>query len=241
MNIQEFSDGFTTLLNSYLIKPEFGEQDSVYKVTCNEYEKSLFLTLTQEEIVEALYKGTLMGVSFEKTEEMRRKLDALVKTTLLTSVDEAFTQIGDSIFFALPVDMMFITLEQIVYGNDLSECLKGKRIAVKPVTQDEYNRIKDNPFRGVTDNRALRLDYGKVTSNRYVEILTKYPDGAKYYLKYLAKPEPIILEDLTDTGLYINGEQSAQTCKLDTTLHKLILERAVLMALRVKGINTESK
>ena len=48
----------------------------------------------------------------------------------------------------------------------------------------------------------------------------------------------MVLEDLPN-GLTIEGISVATECKLNPVLHKTILERAVLMALRAKGINTD--
>jgi hypothetical protein len=54
---------------------------SLGTVVLDEYEKSLFLTQAQEEIVINLYNGkNPYGDSFESTEELRRYLDELVKT-----------------------------------------------------------------------------------------------------------------------------------------------------------------
>ena len=57
-------------------------------------------------------------------------------------------------------------------------------------------------------------------------------------LKYLAKPSPIILEDLPD-GLKIEGENKKSECKLNSILHRIILERAVILALQSRGISAK--
>lgn len=44
MTNQEFSDGFSVLLNSYNTQALFGEQASQAEITLDEYEKSVFLT-----------------------------------------------------------------------------------------------------------------------------------------------------------------------------------------------------
>ena len=51
----------------------------------------------------------------------------------------------------------------------------------------------------------------------------------KYIVRYVRKPEPIILEALTD-GLEIEGETEAKPCKLHEKLHQTILAEAVRMA-----------
>jgi hypothetical protein len=99
-----------------------------------------------------------------------------------------------------------------------------------PVRQDEYHKIRKNPFRGANSRRALRLD----SFNGIVEIISTH-DITKYYLKYLRKPYPIILEEFSDFS--INGENKpfseTKVCELDESLHQVILENAVKMALEV--------
>ena len=51
----------------------------------------------------------------------------------------------------------------------------------------------------------------------------------KYVVRYVKKPDPIILEDLGD-GYTIRGESKAMTCKLPEHLHQMILEEAVRRA-----------
>ena len=53
MNIQEFSNSFDTLLQPYITKDNFGEQNTL---AFDEYEKSIFLTKAQEQIVLELYQ-----------------------------------------------------------------------------------------------------------------------------------------------------------------------------------------
>lgn len=236
MTRQEFSDSFTTLLNSYSKQAEFGEQFSKKEIVLDEYEKSVLLTHAQEELVMSYYDGkNIYGDSFEATEELRRQLDSLVKTKVYTTQDmvEGTGVSNNSVFFQLPSDLAFITMEQLTYDDESLGCYNGSRVNVQPTKQDEYNKIKNNPFRGVTKYKALRLDAG----NGVVEIISKY-NIDKYLIRYISRPEPIVLEDLPN-GLTIEGISVATECKLNPVLHKTVLERAVLMALRAKGINTD--
>lgn len=66
MTNREFSNGFDTLVNSYASQEFFGQSSN--PLNFDEYEKSIFLTKAQEEIVESLYTGKLIGDSFEETE-----------------------------------------------------------------------------------------------------------------------------------------------------------------------------
>lgn len=237
MTNTEFSNSFDTLLNSYNTQSQFGEQASRREIVLDEFEKSFYLTKAQEEVVITFYNGkNSYGDSFESTEEMRRCLEGLIRTKVYSDeeqVDCSGVSIN-SVFYQLPEDVAFITMEQITYDDADLGCYNGSTAAVYPITQDEYSRIKNNPFRGPTKYKALRLD----TGNNTVELISKYRIG-KYLLKYLSKPEPIILEDLPN-GLTIEGRGEYSECELNSILHSTILERAVQMALKAKGISVNT-
>lgn len=236
MTIQEFSNTFDTLLNSYSTQSQFGEQASKREIVLDEYEKSLYLTRAQEEIVVNLYNGrNPYGVTFEGTEELRRYLEGLVKTKKYLSEDtiESTGVNENSVFFRLPEDIAFITLEQVIFDDELLGCYDGSVASVYPITQDEYERVKNNPFRGPTKYKVIRLDPG----NNLVELVSKYKIGT-YLLRYLSRPNPIILEDLPNE-LTVNGENKERECELNPILHDTILTRAVQLALQSKGISVD--
>lgn len=158
----------------------------------DEYEKSVFLTKTQEEIAEGLYTGKILGDSFEDTEQLRRYLAHLVKTAILPCRVAPKGLSDKSVFAVLPDDVWFITYESVILDGD-SPCTNGKEIQVIPTTQDEYHRIKGNPFRKPNSRKVLRLDVDK----SMVELISE-EDIRSYLVRYLSRPEPIILVDLPD-------------------------------------------
>lgn len=238
MTREEFSNEFDTMLNSYSIPAKFGEESTRQSIVLDEYEKSLFLTKAQEELVISLYNGkNPYGDSFESTEEMRRYLSNLVVEKYLKPITNTNgTPLGiasTSTFFTLPEDLWFITLESVILDN--GKCKQETYMKVYPTKQDEYLNIKDNPFRGVNDRRALRLDL----SEGNVEIICKYLI-ARYYVRYIKKVPPIILEDLPD-GLSIEGKSETSDCILHEALQQKILDRAVQMALQSKGYSLQKE
>ena len=239
MKVQEFSSQFDTLLNSYARTASFGEQDSPASIELDEYEKSLFLTNAQDEVVISLYSGrNSAGSGFEETEEVRRYLSKLISEAYLnpiTTTDGKPLGIeSTSKFFTLPEDVMFITYESVNVSE--GKCGNSTSMEVVPVRQDEYHKIKNNPFRGANDRRALRFDL----SEGNVEIVCKYVVD-KYYIRYLKQLDPIILTPLKE-GIDIKGKTEVTDCKLDESLHYKILERAVQMALQSRGLyKTENK
>jgi len=232
MNIQEFSHQFDTLLSSHATIAAFGKQDSPATIELDEYEKSLFLTNSQEEIALSLYTGrNSSGLSFEETEELRRYLSNLVceaELSPITTTDGKPLGIeSTSKFFTLPKDLWFITYESVALEK--GKCESHSSMEVVPVRQDEYHKIKKNPFRGANDRRALRLDL----SEGNVEIVCKYP-VSEYYIRYLKQLKPIILTQLDD-DTQLRGETSPMTSELPESLHLRILNRAVEMALQSRG------
>lgn len=232
MTNKEFSDGFDTLVSSNVIVKPFGIDSSV--LDFDEYEKSLFLTKAQETVVVSLYNGTLNGDPFEKTEELRRYLDSLIRTY---STDAKSDQNGitkDSYIFSIPEDVLFITYESVTSQDTDMGCLKGIDMEVVPVTQDELHKIRRNPFRGPNKRRVLRLDRNDHT----VELISIF-DIDRYQIRYISRPEPIILTDLPD-GLTIGKSESfdgnkANECKLNPAVHRLILDMAVSLALKSRA------
>ena len=226
MTIEEFSDEFDVLLNSYAANNPFGTGQGLTQL--DEYEKSVLLTEAQESIVRDLYNGKLTGDGFESTEEQRRNLESLVNTLELTSKDISKPKMSDdSEFFQLPSDVWFITYESVLLSDESLGCKNNTRIDVIPVRQDEYHSIKNNPFRGPSDKRVIRID----TGSSVIELISKY-NIQSYFIKYLSKPKPIILQDITDENLSINGETKRMECELNTVLHRTILERAVALAIK---------
>ena len=237
MTTEEFSDAFDTLVNSAANVDNFGSIDSTLKF--DEYEKSYFLTKAQEEVVRELYTGkNRFGESFEKTEELRRLLNNLVVTHKQPLSKENYNDLAlTDKSYLVPIfdDVMYIIYEAVRLKDDSLGCYSGTVINVQPITHDEYNKIKDNPFRGPTRYKALRLDTNDEQPTNCVEIISKYSCD-EYIVRYLKKLNPIILVDLGDSNVSIDGKTEKKDCELNSILHEYILERAVDMALRTKGI-----
>lgn len=190
------------------------------------YEKSVCLTLAEEQLSLSYYNGKNSNLeSFEKTEELRRYLGTLVRTVNLTPEETSEILLKEnSAVFTLPSKLWFITYEQAQYSDDEDKCAAGKTVSVSPTTQDDLNRILENPFKGPNLRRVLRLDIG----DNQVELISKYK-VANYTVRYLEYISPIILTDLED-GLTINGESAETECKFPEGLHRTILELAVNLA-----------
>lgn len=209
MTKQEFSIEFDILYNNLA---------SNAAPPLNEYEKSVFLTKAQSDIVLELYSGrNNLGLAFESSEEVREYL-----SNLLTGFQGEIDRASNPITVSPPSPIWLITSEDI------------DGIPVIPVTQDEYHKIKNNPFRKGNSRRAIRVDVGEGSSFLDYPGLT---DESIYAVRGLRYPNPIILTDIDDKTLSIDGklvsestDRDMQGSELHPSIHRMILERAVLYA-----------
>lgn len=150
MTTQEFSNQFDILLDSYRFPDTFGSIDNLARIRLDEYEKSVYLTNAQNEIVIELYSGrSVFGDSYEQTEELRRYLADLNALDIISNFNTSGNTIArNSVLCNIPETLLFITHESCkVILNDRYCNNKEIDIECVPITRDEYNIIKNNPFK----------------------------------------------------------------------------------------------
>lgn len=74
MTLEEFSNEFDTLLNSNNLISEYGEPTNKQSIVLDEYEKSVFLTQAQEEIIIEFYTGK---INLERALKELKKLEGI--------------------------------------------------------------------------------------------------------------------------------------------------------------------
>lgn len=217
MNIPEFDTEFDILYNNIMSNMAPG---------LNGYEKSVFLTMGQEQLIKEVYTGSGNGLSFEETQEVRRYLDALIKPYATYKKNIGIDGVSkNSVFFSKPKKSWFIVYESADLQTSCEAPHNTKEVDVKPITHDEYRTIKRNPFKKDNENRVLRLDI----TNDMSELISDYVIKG-YHLRYLEKPSPIILEDLSEYNISIDGISTPTECKLNSAIHRHILTRGVQLA-----------
>lgn len=215
MTTTEFSIEFDILYNNIMSNAAPG---------LNEYEKSVLLTQAQETIVLKLYNGTLNADSFEATEEVKSYLESLVKPVTLTNTITGEGISKKSKIYSKPEDLWFIVYEAAEIESESLGCKNKNIVEVQPITHDSYHQISSNPFKRDNDRRVLRLMYSDS-----LELISDY-DIPSYYIRYIRKPNPIILTDLDEYDVSIDGKTDVTECELHPALHRLILTTAVQMA-----------
>lgn len=204
MTLEELSDEFDVIINSY---------DNSQSLVFNEYEKSIYLTKAQEYIIKDLYRN------YEGTEELNSYLKTLIKDKTYPIEDSTNIELD------YPNNFLYILKE---YANINTTCKSNNIVDVLPITQDEYNEVVGNPFRG-SKSKVLRLEENKI------KLITDLPI-ISYTMTYLSNPSPIILVDLPN-GLTINNEsKKSTTIETSESIHREILDKAVQLAIQSKTL-----
>lgn len=190
------------------------------------FEISLYLTKAYYSYVISLYN------QYEKSESARKALIDLVRHSNITPASSQASQdkiSKDSTFFSLPDDVFRVVYEAIEMDDstDTPACLKNKIIQVTPITHDEFHSVYNNPFR-FNKRHALRMDID-INSQRFAEIISTDSHIRYYIIRYIKKPDPIILDNLSGTNK-IEGYQTPKECELNKIYDKDIVRLAAQMA-----------
>lgn len=221
MTASEFYNEFNVLYNNVM---------SNAAPPLNMYDVSVFLTQAAEELVLTYYRGRPNELlSFDLNEESKQALDNLVKaySQLTPAVTETYNSYTVS-RFNKPDDLFFLLQETVGFNSELP-CYINKRAIIKPVALDDLNMFLDNPFKQPNNKKVFRTTFGNGIDGIF--LISSQPLKS-YRAQYLQKPLPIILGDLSEYGVSIDGEYLPRNpvCNLPELLHRTIIKRAVELA-----------
>lgn len=144
----EFSNEFDILYNNIMSNAAPG---------LNEYEKSVFLTKAQDELIKNYFnpKGNKYQEGFDDNQKRQIDFSMLMKTTTPTEVSPINPiHLGGNIeYYAMPEDIL-------LYINEfLDVTRKGiiNRLMVVPLAYEEYSRLMSKPYKRPLKNQAWRL------------------------------------------------------------------------------------
>ena len=222
MDVQELSNLFDTLLQPFIVKDNFGEQNTL---AFDEYEKSIFLTKAQEQIILELYQ------ELEQSEENRKYLSNLIKTGNYVPVGEQDETLINNTFKSYKVEIedsvLFMIYEQCTLSDE-NNCINNKIVSVVPTIHDDLDKVLKNPFKSPNSRKVIRLDF-----DNKIELISKY-NISNYKIRYLKKPNPIILVALEDNLSINNGDTKVSNGETNPILHERIVQRAVQLAVQSK-------
>lgn len=132
-------------------------------------------------------------------------------------------------------DVLFILNEKLITVGDYR-----KNYVVVPLNYKEYDRIMSKPYAQPMKKQAWRLLQNDTRGfDIKTELIPRWDLTSKeqilyYKIRYIRRPYPIILEDLSD-GLNIDGFSKARDCELNPILHPEILQKAIELAIATRG------
>lgn len=207
-------------------------------------------------VTKVLYLGMYIGspnadyTNFEAvldsdTIENNGALSIKIKNTLLHSFDSdsdtsAFVKFipywvtedyknNITIPYAKGTDIFIPINDQLVVED--STFNKERLLQIIPLTSTDYIRLMSKPFKNPPKSQAWKVQSKADDNTTSLSLIFGYNNVFKEYrLRYLRHPSPIILTDLTEAGLSINGQKMQQTCALSDEIHSEILQRAVELA-----------
>lgn len=209
----------------------------------NAYEKSIFLTKAQDEILKNYFnpksKGNNVQEGFDGSVKRQVDFSMLTKVATITQSDS-----GDALFdprtnsksISLPDRMMYAINEMVFVGRKTSSSAIPIPVTLQviPIKFDEYSRLMCKPYKRPLKYQAWRL-INNATKNKADIIIGPGDTFTSYVIRYIERPTPIVVSDLD--GLTIEDKTGTTECMLDPILHEEILQRAVELA-KVAWTNT---
>ena len=224
MTTQEFSNEFDVLYNNIMSNQAPG---------LDEYEKSVFLTKAQSEVLKNYFntKGNKYQEGFDESEKRQIDFSIFIFFVISTTYDgSSYVKFDNrSQLFQMPNDILFVLNETALNTVDGVNRL----INIVPINFDEYSRIMSKPYKQPLKNQGWRLFQSTGGVDFISEVIVKTGSTlTDYKVRYVRRPKPIILTNLTDTysNVSIEGLTSITECELDPILHPEVLQRAVELA-----------
>ena len=243
MTIVEFSNEFDVLYNSITSNQAPG---------LDEYEKSVFLTQAQEDIVRCYFdpKSNKVQEGFDGSQKRQYDFSSLIKTTELKSMREImyieednpnfnFPQLFDnkSIPFLSP-NNLFLTINESIIDTKNNE-----KFLVVPITYDEYFRLKAKPYGMPLKRQAWRLITNEANklarTGYYVDHDNTSPGIKVWFTSISSKPVTMVIEySATSQAPTIKEEEDKIVITLKPKKGEMVLYWSTYLAPR-SLFNTE--
>lgn len=213
MTVEEFSNEFDILYNNVMSNQAPG---------LNEYEKSVFLTKAQAEIIKSYFLGeTKTAHGFDKDSKKQYDFSSLIRIASLydvNTVKERITPIEkldrNSRVFLFPKDY-FLTINEVIYDG-------FTQYSVVPISYGEYQTELLKPYAFPVKRGAWRIFTDKKNCNYFKEqvgtnnnctysILTSWADQKRNLQITIGKSDQVISIDserVENQGIYLKANDN---------------------------------
>lgn len=133
------------------------------------------------------------------------------------------------VFVNLPSNLLFVLNEKVIDVD-------GKNYVVVPINYREYDRQMSRAYTQPLKKQAWRLFNDSNAELLKAELIpVRGTTIDSYKVRYIRRPRPIVLVDLTADDLDIEGTSIPTDCELNPIIHLDILNKAVELALTTRG------
>lgn len=182
MTTQEFSNEFDVLYNNIMSNQAPG---------LDEYEKSIFLTKAQEELVRDYFnsRNVKNAQGFDDNQKRQYDFSTLLSNITLPNFIDTYRAssnsygllIFDSLFDRRAKNIYIAPSDLFLVINESIEDSAKRRYSVLPISYDEYNRLMLKPYGFPLKRQAWRIITGRTTS--LVGFGGKQVDSASFIFK----------------------------------------------------------
>lgn len=250
MTAEEMKQEFDVLYNNIMSNAAPGLDD---------YEISLFLTKAQEELLKSYFnpKGNKYGEGFDFSPKRQVDFSNIIVSknytgntcftqTLIIGQDEYLKydprSYAGQVLQAQGDAPIFLRLNESARLAEYSggNYHYGRVLQVIPLMYSEYSKYMTKPYKYPLKNFCWRLEFAGNAAgvSEFITAPTNISNGSntyiptmlEYRLRYLRKPCPIIVGDLSGYDITIDDVDEVTSCELDPIIHREIVQRAVEIA-----------
>lgn len=251
MTVNEFNIQFDVLYNNITSNQAPG---------LNEYEKSVFLTKAQSEIVKNYFLAShnVKQEGYMDSPKREHDFSSIIVTKTLnepaTSGDKYYYNNSKCVLFDIPSNVFMVLNEQLIEEN--------KVYTIVSIEYSEFSKLMKKPYKLPLKGQAWKMNHYDVRREKIegyhenvyynqAEFIGNFTDVTKviYQIRYIKTLQPIILADIGQYNVTIRGKEypydaagesieeedynTKSPCMLPEELHEEILQRAVEIA---KGV-----
>ena len=167
MTLEEFSTEFDVLYNSITSNAAPG---------FNDYEKSVLLTLAQEELIKSYFvaNNNTTGVGLDGSQKRHYDFSTIIKVkTLNNIIDSIWTTRADVPVFNKDANNIFLVPNDVFLVLNEYLTVKNNSYTVFPISYDSYNLLMSKPFPYPNKRQAWRLDSsinGEIAATKVIHV-----------------------------------------------------------------------
>lgn len=215
MTVKEFSYQFDVLYNNITSNQAPG---------LNEYEKSIFLTKAQEEIIKNYFspKGNPKQEGFDDSPKRQVDFSSIIEVLPLQMANSANRFDQRSLVYKMPSNL-FISLNEQLTANNIP-------FTVIPISYQEYDRLMSKPYKFPLKYQAWRL----ITKNAIVSSTPSISEGLyvlngnTYTLRTVSdygKPIRVIVNSVVGASIPPFIEETSSSVTITMVIGKTIIRQ----------------